>query len=156
MEDLAGLSEFLVAAKKSSYPSGSEGTKTKDNSTLYEYKEKDWKYHDQFYGAADRFLGHETVWKKKKPAWGMNYHGVRLDTLFEEQRLYSFLREALKQVEASLPLRGPEKYESNNLRYTNFSTGDLRSFRGVEFIYETGRAIYQLDYHGGALSKPVA
>lgn len=156
MEDLAKLPEFLVTAKKHTYASGSEGTKTKDRSTIFVYEEKDWHYQDQFYGDGNHFLGHETVWKKKRPVWGLNYRGVRLDTLFEEQRLYKFLREALTKVDASLPLRGPAKYESNNLRYANFSTGDLRGFRGVEFIYETGRAIYQLDYHGGALSQPVA
>ncbi len=151
MEDLGKLPEFLVTAKQNTFASGTKGTKEKDHSTLYEYAEEDWLYRDLFYGNGDRFLGHETVWKKKSPIWGMNYHGVKLDKLFEEKRLYNFLREALKQVNLSHPFRGPEKYESNNLRYSNVITGDLGNFRGVEFVYETGRTLYQLDYHGGVL-----
>jgi uncharacterized protein DUF5680 len=151
MEDLGELPEFLVTAKRNTFASGSKGTKEKDHSTLYEYEKDQWEYQDQFYGDGDHFLGHETVWKKTRPVWGMNYHGVRLDKLFEEKRLYALLREALKRVEPSRPFRGPEKYESNNLRYSNVITGDLGSFRGVEFIYETGRILYQLDYHGGIL-----
>ncbi len=152
MEDLGKLPEFLVSAKQNTFASGAKGTKEKDHSTLYEFEMEDWLYKDQFCGDGDRFLGHERVWKKKIPIWGMNYHGVKLDKLFEEKRLYDFLREALKRVEASHPFRGPDKYESNNLRYSNVITGDLGSFRGVEFVYETGRAVYQLDYHGGALN----
>ncbi len=152
MENLGGLPEFLVSAKQNTYASGSKGTKAKDHSTLYEYGKDEWEYQDQFYGDGARFVGHETVWMKRKPVWGMNYHGVKLDSLFEEKRLYNFLREALKRVELSHPFRGPDKYESNNLRYSNVITGDLSSFRGVEFIYETGRTLYQLDYHGGILN----
>ena len=151
MEGLGELSEFLVAAKQNTFASGAKGTKGKDHSTLYEYEKDDWEYQDQFYGAGERFLGRETVWRKKRPVWGMNYHGVKMDKLFEEKRLYDFLREALIRVEASHPFRGPDKYESSNLRYANVITGDLSSFRGVEFIYETGRTLYQLDYHGGVL-----
>jgi uncharacterized protein DUF5680 len=151
MEDLAGLPEFLVNAKQNTFASGSKGTKEKNHSTLYKYDTDEWEYQDQFYGGSNHFLGHETVWKKKRPVWGMNYHGVKLDRLFEDKRLYDFLREALKQVEHSHPYRGPEKYESNNLRYSNVITGGLDSFRGVEFVYETGRTVYQLDYHGGVI-----
>ncbi len=151
MEDLGELPEFLVTAKQNTFASGSKGSKEKNHSTIYEYEKDEWQYQDQFYGDSDHFLGHETVWKKKRPVWGMNYHGVKLDKLFEEKRLYNFLRESLTRVEVSHPFRGPEKYESNNLRYSNVITGDLGSFRGVEFIYETGRALYQLDYHGGVL-----
>ncbi len=151
MEDLGGLPEFLVTAKRNTFASGLKGIKEKDHSTLYEYEKEDWQYRDQSYGEGDHFLGRETVWKKKRPVWGMNYHGVKLDTLYEQKRLYDFLREALKQVEPTHPYRGPDKYESNNLRYSNVITGELGSFRGVEFIYETGRTLYQLDYHGGVL-----
>ncbi len=152
MEDLTGLAEFLVAAKRGAHASGAPGRKEKDHSTTQSYDEGDWSYKDQYFGS-DNFIGHETVWRMKKPVWGMNYHGVRLDTLFEEERLFAFLREALQRLESSKPFRGPENYQSGNLTYSNFATGDLANFRGVEFIYQTGRTLYQLDYHGGFISQ---
>ena len=152
MENLGGLAEFLVSAKRNSYASGSTGKQEKDHSTLFEFEEGDWRYKDQYYGT-DHFIGHETVWKKKRPVWGMNYHGIKLDTLFDDKRLFTFLREALQRVEASRPFRGPASYSARDLTYADYNTGDPASFRGVEFIYQTGRAIYQLDYHGGTITE---
>ncbi len=152
MEDLTGLAEFLVAAKRSTYASNAPGRREKDHSTTQAYEEGDWSYKDQFFGSGN-FIGHETVWRRKKPVWGMNYHGVRLDTLFEEERLFAFLREALQRIDAAKPFRGPDNYQSGDLTYMNFATGDLANFRGVEFIYQTGRTLYQLDYHGGLISQ---
>ncbi len=149
------MAQFLVAAKRNSYASGATGKTEEDHSMILAFEEGEWSYKDQYYGT-DHFIGHETVWKKTRPLWGMNYHGVKLDTLFEEQRLFTFLREALQRVEASRPFRGPSSYRSDDLSYADFSTGDLGNFRGVEFIFQTGRQIYQLDYHGGTIGQPVA
>ena len=139
---------FLVRAKRATY--ASTGDEMVVDSLLpgahqLEYAEGSFLYRDIYYGGIF-FAGQETVFHQDQPVWSIVYAGGMLD---DTVPLGSVLKEALRQVEAERPYRGPNTYQSGDYTYTDESHGTVASFHGYEVIAFQARPIYDLRYQGG-------
>ena len=150
--DLNKLSKFLAKAKVNTYASDGERREKLllDKSKELNFKEKDLKYRDRYFGSKS-FIGEEIVFKKEKPVWGMNYYGgIILDNVSEKQ-VYGFLKKALQKIKLKIPFRGPSSFKDNNFKYINKTKGSVEIFSGEEKIYYKNKLVYKLNYHGGII-----
>ena len=150
------LNEFLVKAKKNTYASNKKATSLEDGSKEFTYQEGNLTYRDRFFGN-NPFFGEEIVFENGVAIWGMNYHGRVFDNDIDMiDKVYSFLKEALKKVDKRFPVRGPEEFSKGKFLYTNEYFGqELEFFLGREYI-EFGmisKLVYELSYHGGLIKK---
>ena len=151
-----GLAPFLATAKRNTY-AGSDDDTTMPNLLLaqsmqLEFREGDWFYRDIYYGLA-RFTGLEAVYRSGKPVWAMAYSGgvdsnVDVD---EAQRVYRFLRSALRNLPEAFPVRGPSTFRNAELGYRLTWEGGLLAFSGRERIRRGGCTLYTLTFAGGAV-----
>ena len=124
------LRRFLMRAKQRTYASGQNtAPPSRPQSHDFRYSEQDYLYIDT-------------------PVWALNYYGVSLDETFYS----AFLKEALSQVPAELPLRGPEYFRNEDFTYVCRTQGTLGQFQGEEAIYCREVRIYTCLFHGGRLS----
>lgn len=146
------LSKFLVKAKINTYASSGEREEENfsDGSKELEFKKKEFKYRDRYFGY-NHFIGEEIVWQNKKVIWGMNYYGEIISEIIPAKQIYQFLQEALKKVTEDKPFRGPDNFKENGFKYINKAEGTVEKFEGHETIFYKGRLIYRLSYHGGAV-----
>ncbi|HCU70338.1 MAG TPA: hypothetical protein DIC35_01115 [Candidatus Moranbacteria bacterium] len=74
--EIEKLCEFLVKAKKATYAAGdaAQKAKEKDQSTTIIFEERDWKYHDNYFGG-EPYGGREVVFFQNKPVYMMVYYG---------------------------------------------------------------------------------
>jgi len=150
MIDKKELRQFLVEAKKSTYASG-DSAKQKindDKSTSLVFEHGDWKYHDNYFGR-NPFGGREVVFFKDKPVYIMTYYGKVDSSVFNINKVYKVLMDALRLIPEDHPYRGPEKYNSGDFSYTNSFTGEVDDFFGEESISKNGKEIYKTKYIGG-------
>ncbi|MFH1536321.1 MAG: DUF5680 domain-containing protein [Patescibacteria group bacterium] len=100
------LSEFLVKAKINTYASSGEREEKNlpDGSKELEFKEKEFKYRDRYFGYG-HFIGEEIVWQNEKAVWGMNYYGEIISEIIPAKQIYQFLQEALKKITKNKPFR---------------------------------------------------
>ena len=148
--DRSVLSGFLERAKARSY-AADDPTQLRtldDGGREIRHEEASLIYRDRWYGGA-RFAGQELVWHGGRLAWGLNFYGVT-DTAAPE-RFFHFHKRALRQPPPDAPFRGPALYIEGDLTYVNDWTGSLEAFRGAERVFEGGRQLFWLDYHGGVL-----
>src|SRR3989344_6951445 len=148
------LNEFLVRAKINTYASSGEGREQnlKDSSKELIYEENGWKYRDRYFGF-NTFIGEEIIWKNEEMIWGMNYYGQILSKAVGAKEIYEFLKEALLQVDESMPFRGPKILDEGNFSYRNSNSGSVEEFHGVEMVLYKGKRVYELQYHGGIVKK---
>ncbi|MEC9490927.1 MAG: DUF5680 domain-containing protein [Halanaerobiales bacterium] len=99
------------------------------------------------YLGGEKFAGEEAVWIKDTPIWAMNYYGQVLAPGFEGD----FLKDALLNVSAEMPYRGPSEYTKGELKYKCLVTGDFEYFKGDEVIYKTDNKVYECRFHGGII-----
>ena len=146
------LANFLVKAKTETYASGdnSKIVKCEDGSYEVNYLEDNFRHRDRYYGEYN-FGGEEVVWWNNEVVWTMNYFGIPSEREKIPDNFTLFLKEALRNVDAKYPFRGPENYKNNDLEYINNINGDLKDFSGVEIIRYKAKEIYKLYYHGGTL-----
>ena len=148
------LAEFLVDAKRSTYAAlDDEATLTPllAGSRQLEYRRAPWFYRDVYFGTA-AFVGQETVYLEAPPVWAMGYAGGLLEAPgIDATRVYGFLRQALREVTAEQPYRGPLSFIHGDYAYSREHEGDLDRFRGVEVVRAQGRSVYELRYAGGRL-----
>lgn len=105
------LSHFLVKAKKETYANKSGKIDSyRKASHDYFYQDDTYQYLVSFVGSS-KFAGEEVVYEKDRAVWSMNYYGKVIDDHFNGD----FLKDALKHVPASQPLRGPESYSKGGL-----------------------------------------
>jgi len=178
--NLNDLANFLVEAKKNGYASGKGIIKLPSGLEQVQFQKGLFHFTDTWSGHY-KFGGNEIVRLSGSPIWVMNYYGGMLpefldpipkkveEFIFDKEltkKSYEFLREALLQVNADAPFRGPVKVdplhsspdigfykdEQKGLIYTNSLDGGVRNFRGSEKI-ETGagKMLYSLKYHGGLI-----
>jgi len=150
--DFEKLKKFLVKAKINTYATDGEDNEETllDGTKELEFKEGDFLYRDRYFGS-NPFIGEEVVFYNGKVIWGMNYcGGVILDVSSEE--IYVFLKKALRQVDETIPFRGPNHFEDGKLKYINTVNGDIKKFDGIEEIFLNGKGIYKLIYHGGIVN----
>lgn len=137
--------DFLVLAKKHTYAGkGKETAASRVQSHDFCYREGDFFYYDTYLGG-EKFSGEEAVWKKDVPIWCMNYTGRVIGAGFD----INFLKEALSQVTAVLPYRGPVIYQSGEYHYHCRAAGDFGWFQGDEEIFYGDEKIYECYFHGG-------
>ena len=139
--------EFLIRAKRATYAGeGAETQASRTGSHDLVYREGDRMYYDTYLGG-DKFAGEEALWIADRPVWSMNYAGRVTGSPFSGD----FLKEALLHVPASMPYRGPEKYENGDYTYACSVDGDFDWFQGYETIAYRGRLIYECFFHGGTI-----
>jgi hypothetical protein len=154
MENIT-LANFLVKAKTNCYGSINDIQKTilPDGGTELNYKENLLSYRDRYYGG-EPYIGEEVVLYKDEVIWAMNFRGkvVNVDALPVE-KVYSFIREAIKMMSPDNPYRGPSHYQSDLLHYYSEVTGTLEHFNGKEKIILKDELIYEGFYHGGYVGR---
>jgi hypothetical protein len=144
------LSEFLVRAKVSSYASGGERSERKleDGGKEFVHEEGGFRYRDRYFGS-DPFAGEEVVWRDGKAVWVMNYRGQTTTPNPPAEKIYAFLRSAMRRVAPERPFRGPAVCAEGDFEYRDRSEGTVEHFIGEERILHQGKEIYRLRYHGG-------
>lgn len=136
---------FLIRAKKATYAGkGAETTPTRPKSHDLTYSEGECMYYDTYLGGAN-FAGEEALWLGKNPYWSMNYAGRVVGENFSGD----FLKEALSNVPAEMPYRGPKEYSSGDYAYECRVSGEFEWFCGSETISFRGQVIYECNFHGG-------
>lgn len=146
-----GFVDFLLAAKRSTYAAGG-GTPVPallPGARQLEFQQGPFFYRDIYFGT-NFFAGQEVVYYQKRPLWTMIYAGGPA-TNANPGETYTFLRQAMAQVEAGRPFRGPFELRQGDWLYRDHSTGNIERFDGEEMIWLAGVRVYRLFYHGGAL-----
>jgi hypothetical protein len=143
---------FLLESKLHGYASAGERSETKldDGGKRLTYRSGEFLYKDIYYGN-DPFIGEELVFKNGLAIWGMNYYGLVLDSSVPAGEVYRFLQQAMRQVGAERPFRGPDVLQDGDWEYRDASQGTLERFSGEETIFFQRRLVYRLIYHGGRL-----
>lgn len=144
------LQEFLVQAKMAGYATAGEGGElgVAEGGKELTFVRSPFRYRDRYFGF-NPFVGQEVVWQDDTPVWAMNYYGCVHNPVVPEATVYTFLQQALRQMDVNLPLRGPSALQRGDLTYWHHSTGSLARFVGSEHIGFKGKEIYTLNYHGG-------
>ncbi len=161
------LEDFLYRGKREGYASNKPPITLKDEpgTKVYRYNEESLRsgleyrldYEDKYRGYYS-FFGTEKVWKDQREAWMMSYSGRMLPGYKRPdftEKTYSFLREALKNVPRTKPIRGPKRFTLNkdfkDFVYINSIEGDVHFFRGTEIIFFKGKEVYRCNYAGGSI-----
>lgn len=154
MINIKQLNEFLVKAKKSGYAAGDKAKKIKekDGSKTIIFKDRDWKYHDNYHGGKS-FSGQEIVFLKNRPVYIMVYYGSVNKSIKDYKKVYKFLQNALILIPKDKPFRGPKKYKQSDYIYINKFEGKTDNFSGKEIITLKGEKIYEAKYLGGLVNK---
>ena len=98
----------MVQAKKATYAAGSSAQKivNDDQSKTLTFKLGDWEYNDNYFGG-EPYGGREVVYYQNKIVYMMLYYGQVDKSISNIERIYSFLRDALKLIPLDNPYRGP-------------------------------------------------
>lgn len=146
--DINKIIEFLLVAKKNTYASSDNKTAScRTNSHDFCYQDNiGYKYYDSYLGG-ECFSGEEAVWLHDIPVWSMNYVGRVIEKNFNGD----FLKEALMEVPADVPFRGPEIYTKGDYHYHCKVNGEFVWFQGYEEIFYMDKKIYECYFHGGAI-----
>lgn len=147
------ISDFLNKAHKNTYANknAKQSESSRLNSSDYYYKDKDFIYHDSYFGSRD-FIGGEIIYKSNISIWGLNYFGYILNNNLNEEDIYTFLRKALLISDDNIiPVRGPKYFKENKWEYIFEVTGDLLNFKGEEYIKLKNTIVYKCLVHGGLI-----
>ncbi|MBU4086739.1 MAG: hypothetical protein KKB21_04150 [Nanoarchaeota archaeon] len=163
------LADFLVRAKRTCYAGNGNEQILADGSKQLTFQQGNFHYTDNYAGYFQA-PGVEIVrWQKPEGQriWQMAYSGgmkYESDNLLLAQRVFKFLKRALEAVDVSAPFRDPEcntedwddlkpsfwdDSSKKELRYFARTEGDIRNFRGREFIDEGVWTVFEQDYIGG-------
>lgn len=152
--DTKELGKFFVKAKVRTYASSGEGGDKllSDGSKEFRFKEKIYEYRDVYFGF-NPFIGQEIVFRNEQAVLGMNYYGSIISETVPPKEIYQFLKEALRSVPKDKPFRGPKRFKKGNFEYFNKIKGSLERFEGQEKIIYKTKKVYELNYHGGVVTK---
>ncbi len=144
--ELEALKQFLVYAKLNSYANDS----VKYNSTQLNTKQiaitnGNFLFIDEYVGE-NPFSGVETVFYKGKPIWQMHYYG---STIENPDKVYSFLKKALRNIDEDFPLRGKDSFNNGTFSYHIKINGSMEQFKALETIAKEGKEIYKCKIMGG-------
>lgn len=147
------IKKYLIDSAKSGYASGnvSSWKDEEDHSKTITNRIGDFSMHDNFFGG-EPYGGRQVIFKNKKPVWIMVYYG----NVSEEQEpndIYAVLREALKNPDHDLPVRGPKELDFENYHYAFTWSGDLDKFLGNESIVKNGKKVYFANFIGGLVDQ---
>lgn len=145
--DKNDIIQFLMKAKKATYAGkGAETASSRPGSHDLKYNEGELMYYDTYLGG-EKFAGEEALWISGIPYWSMNYAGRVTGNNFSGD----FLKEALRNVTADKPFRGPDSYTNGEYDYTCEVSGDFDWFQGYETISYKGETIYDCYFHGSII-----
>lgn len=145
--DKNDIIQFLMKAKKATYAGkGAETASSRPGSHDLVYREDELMYYDTYLGG-EKFAGEEALWISGNPYWSMNYAGRVTGDNFSGD----FLKEALRNVTADKPFRGPDSYTNGEYDYTCKVSGDFDWFQGYETISYKGETIYDCYFHGSII-----
>jgi len=150
--NLESLKDFLITARKNTYPSGSGA---QDNPRLigskqFEFQKADYYYRDIYFSGDKSFIGQEIIYKNLKPVWGMNYIGSSIGKIEE-----NFLKESLIKLAEKCRMGQTCQYEKREYKYIDKGEGTLERFLGKEEILVNAKSIYRLNYEGGLISEKI-
>jgi len=153
--DEAALLGFLLDASRSGYAAGRRAVKVREpnGSTTIVYEHGNWRFHDNYFGG-EPYGGREVVFLDGRPLWMAVYYGCIEGADVDPERVYTFLQDALCQVPAAFPVRGPSEFSEPPFTYRNAHAGDVANFSGEETIHEHGRRVYTARYLGGLVDRP--
>lgn len=145
--DKNDIIQFLIRAKKATYAGkGAETASSRPGSHDLVYSEGELMYYDTYLGG-EKFAGEEALWISGIPYWSMNYAGRVTGDNFSGD----FLKEALRNVTADKPFRGPDSYTNGEYTYTCEVSGDFDWFQGYETFSYKGETIYDCYFHGSII-----
>ncbi len=150
---IAQLKPFLHNAKHATCAGhAANGTEEAllDGTKQLEFSEGDFLYRDIFVGKV-RFAGQEMVYHKETPFWSMTYAGGLLTGTPQEEadKIYAFLRQALRTAPEDFPIRGAKHLAAGDWRYICEYSGNISAFHGKERISCGAHAHYELHFAGG-------
>jgi hypothetical protein len=150
--NLEQLSKFLVKAKISTYASFGETGKEMlvDGGKEFSFEQGEFRYRDRYFGSSS-FIGEEIVFQDGKVIWGMNYYGGDVSDIISSEKVYDFLKEALKKVTKDKPFRGPDNFKKDDFEYINKPEGRVERFSGQESILYKGELVHRVNYQGGLI-----
>ncbi len=154
--NLDKLAKFIAKAKKKGFAGGGEYVRQKDGSNVFTFQEGDFHYADKYWGSAQA-PGYELVsWvESDQGLWFMSYCGGMLPEFQEDKKLaektFAFLKKVLTRVTPERPFRGPLSSRGRIYHYDDFLTGDLKRFKGKEYITNLflDKRVFSQDYIGG-------
>jgi hypothetical protein len=134
------LIEFLQRAKITTFASdGQRSPSLRPYSKNYTFDDPPFHYEDQYFGEYVD-VGQEIVWYQGIPIWGMGYRGGTHAWAYPHHlAIFEFLREALRQPDPVMPIRGPTTLFRDPYFYTCLLSGSLLAFTGSETVYWEGR-----------------
>lgn len=154
--NLSTLTQFLKKAKLETFVSGKKPLK-QDFIRIFTYQEGVWLYEDRYTGSIVD-VGLEIVKCENIPIWGMSYRGGMLtnfnSTLLSTET-FMFLKQALKNMPAEMPVRGGSSFNSGDWLYKNEIEGDVQNFFGKETIWLKKTPIYSRSYQGGIVREKI-
>ena len=82
----------------------------------------------------------------------MKYYGrILAPALIDATLAGGIIQKALSALYREGRFLGGFRFAEASYDYIDETTGDHRSFRGVERIEHAGQSVYRLDYHGGLI-----
>lgn len=108
-------------------------------------------FKNKFHKTGQTIVGTEILAKSGKIIWAMNYFGKINSSLFVSDVVYIFLKEAITNLLANKPFRGPDDFSKNSFRYVSQTTGDANKFHGTEKIFCGKTLAYEGYFHGGII-----
>lgn len=154
--DKKGLLEFIALAHKNTYAAPRKiKQKHRCNKPIllghkdYEFVRGEYVYHDSYCGS-EWAPGREVVEFEAAPIWCMSYQGRTVEGLSSEfvDETFEFLKKALRNVDESMPFRGPERFDYEDYSYRFEMKGDWRYFTGRESVLYQGREVFFQDVMG--------
>lgn len=147
------LRQFLIDSNNVGYAGGEEKKwiKETDGSTTIPFEKGVWKSNDNFFGG-EPYGGRIVVTYEGKPCWMMVYYGW-VEESVEANSVYGVLRNALKQMPAEHPFRGPKELKDGEYTYSNYWKGEIERYSGEEQIMQGDKLIYKANYMGGLVDQ---
>ncbi len=150
--DSVEFREFLDFVGKSGYAdSKAPITQLEDGSHNLVLENNGFRFHDNWFGG-EPYGGREVISKDGKVFWMMVYYGEIKQDAGTPAEVYGItLKEALRQPDTELPVRGPKVFKaSNGCTYSFEWTGNLDRFTGEEMIKDPkGKVVYTAEMSGG-------
>ncbi|RDU22599.1 DUF5680 domain-containing protein [Anaerosacchariphilus polymeriproducens] len=143
--DINEIVTFLICAKRNTYAGkGNEVKASRLSSHDFSYRDNGFLYYDTYLGG-EKFSGEEAVWHYENPIWSMNYTGRVIGEHFNGD----FLKDALMNVPANMPYRGPEIFTKGDYHYHCIVEGEFVWFQGYEEIFYLDKKVFECYFHGG-------
>ncbi len=148
---------FIAKAHRNTYAAPPEVRKKHKLETpflpghkCYSFKDGEWSYFDGYAGS-EWAPGREVVLLNGNPVWAMSYQGKHNEgypSEFFQNDVFPFLKQALTNMDDSMPFRGPKEFTRGDFRYVFEMKGDHSYFTGRESITHKGIEVFFQDVMG--------